>query len=275
MADDPVIRYYHTFESLIGYRLLKGVKHFGYYPKDQENLSTAKAQELMDQQLAAALGLKPGARVLDAGCGEGGVAFYLAKHCGFNVTGIDMLDFNIKRANAASRLSNRTGSVTFMVGNYADTGLEASSFDGIFTMETLVHAPDYEKVLTECKRLLKPGGKVAFFEYSLSPDMPPDAARAFAKMNDLAAMPAFNEFKHGVLGTALERHGFTQVDTKDITERMLPQLRKFERKARIPYRIVAYLGLKDHFVNAMSSVVMTKYLRYWRYNIVTGRLPKT
>lgn len=159
MARNPVESYYHTFESLFGYRLLGGVKHFGYYPKGQERLSTRTAQELMDDQLASALSLKPGSRVLDAGCGEGGVAFYLAKHFGLNVVGVDLLDFNIRHAARAGRLENRTGSVSFQVADYADTGLEAHSFDGLYTMETLVHAPDYNRALDEFKRVLRPGGK--------------------------------------------------------------------------------------------------------------------
>jgi sterol 24-C-methyltransferase len=273
MARNPVESYYHTFESLSGYRLLGGVKHFGYFPKGQENLPTRTAQELMDDQLAAALSLKPGSRVLDAGCGEGGVAFYLAKHFGLNVVGVDILDFNIRRANRAGRLDNRTGSVSFRVADYAHTGLETASFDGLYTMETLVHAPDYGRALDEFKRVLKPGGKVAMFEYSLSPDMPPRAAKAFAKVNELAAMPAFNEFTHGVLERGLSDHGFVDVQSQDITERMLPLLYRFERRARLPYRIAETLHLQDHVVNAMSSVVMTKYLKDWRYNVITAHLP--
>ena len=95
---NPVIDYYHSVESLLGYRFLKGVKHFGYYPKGQENLSMSEAQLLMNEQLAKALDLKKDSKVLDAGCGEGGVAIYLAKKYGLQVTGIDLLDFNIARA---------------------------------------------------------------------------------------------------------------------------------------------------------------------------------
>ncbi|HEY1835646.1 MAG TPA: hypothetical protein VGG13_02390 [Candidatus Saccharimonadales bacterium] len=75
---NPVIGYYHSWESIIGYRKLHGVKHFGYYPKGKEHISKAEAQLLMSERLAKALALPTGRLVLDAGCGEGGVALYLA-----------------------------------------------------------------------------------------------------------------------------------------------------------------------------------------------------
>ncbi len=70
-----VIHYYRSWESILGYRFLRGVKHFGYYPKDSEKLSMAAAQQLMEDQLGEKLALPTGALVLDAGCGEGHVAF--------------------------------------------------------------------------------------------------------------------------------------------------------------------------------------------------------
>ena len=273
MHKNPVISYYHTFESKLGYRLLGGVKHFGYYPVDQENIPTLQAQELMDEQLAQTLALPEESQVLDAGCGEGGVAFYLVKHHSLNVTGVDLLDFNIAKAKRGAKRQGLTSKVSFLEADYSNTRLPDSSFDGIYTMETLVHSPNYRKTLSEFYRLLKPGGKLVHFEYSMAPNMPVEAKQAVTRVNRLAAMPAFNEFTYGTLENALETSGFESVHSWDITERMLPLLRKFERKARLPYRIATWLQLQDHFVNAMSAVVLTKHINLWRYNIISATKP--
>lgn len=272
MHNNPVVSYYRMFESKLGYRLLGGVKHFGYYPVGKEAIPTLKAQQLMNEQLAQSLALPTGSMVLDAGCGEGGVAIDLAKHHKLNVTGVDILGFNIARAKKNAKQEGVDDRVTFLEADYSATSLPDSSYDAVYTMETLVHAPDYKAALAEFHRVLKPGGKLVLFEYSMAAeaDLPADAKRAFTKVNQLAAMPAFDQFTHGALAATLESTGFDAVQSRDITERMLPLLRKFERMARIPYRIVTRLGLQDHFVNAMSAIVFTKYIGLWGYNIISA-----
>ncbi|HEX8804935.1 MAG TPA: hypothetical protein VF743_12105, partial [Acidimicrobiales bacterium] len=67
-----VRRYFDSRESRWGYTLLlKGRKHFGYYPDDGGHPAVARAQELMEDRLADRLGVPEGSRVLDAGSGEG------------------------------------------------------------------------------------------------------------------------------------------------------------------------------------------------------------
>lgn len=235
-------------------------------------MPTIKAQELMNEQLAQELNLPAGSKVLDAGCGEGGVSLYLAKRYGLQMTGIDLLDFNIARAKRGARKKDLDAACEFHEASYSDTGFPDESFDAIYTMETLVHSPDYKKTLAEFRRLLKPGGKYVGFEYSLAPkgEISSEANQAFERVNKLAAMPAFNEFRYGVLEQELSKSGFDSVKSRNITERMLPLLRKFEKKARHPYRLVSSIGLEDHFVNAMSAIVFLKYLGSWRYNIISA-----
>src|SRR5216684_3063976 len=94
-----VIRYYSKKESRWGYSLLlKGIRHFGYYPEGRENISMRDAQVLMIEKLAEKLNLRRGSLLLDAGCGEGFVAMYLATKYGFMVQGVDLLDFSIEKA---------------------------------------------------------------------------------------------------------------------------------------------------------------------------------
>ncbi len=250
--------------------MLGGVKHFGYYPLGQENIQGAKAQELMNEQLALSLSLPEGSKVLDAGCGEGSVALYLAKRCKYEITGIDLLDFDLDRARQNVKRLGFKSQISFFQADYSDTGLPDSSFDAIYTMETLVHSPDFKRTITEFHRLLKPGGKLVLVEYSKAPkeELSLEAQQAFTRVNHLSAMPAFEQFAYGVLEHALVEGGFEAIQSRDITERMLPMLRKFYRLAKIPFYIVSSLGLEDHFVNAMSAVVFIQNLGSWKYNII-------
>jgi cyclopropane fatty-acyl-phospholipid synthase-like methyltransferase len=101
-----VVGYYRSPESRLAYRLLLGgTKHFGYYPEGGGRLSMTTAMRRMEDKLGQTLALPPGARVLDAGCGEGDVAVRLGTRFGLEVDGVDLLEANLRRARAkAARL---------------------------------------------------------------------------------------------------------------------------------------------------------------------------
>jgi len=275
MNKNPVINYYHSAESRLGYRLLKGVKHFGYYPECKEVIPMLEAQMLMNEQLADKLSLKAGSKVLDAGCGEGNVALYLTEHNGLKVDGIDLLDFNIANARANAVKQKQSQSVTFQVGTYMELPFADNSFDGVYTMETLVHAPDYRKALSEFLRVLKPGGKLVLFEYTLKPESeitPSEEVgmKRIKQINKVAAMPAFNEFTFGSMETKLLELGFSKASSADITPRILPMLKLFHDKAKLVYYLFMLMHLENHLINGMSAVEFYKNQTLWRYEISTA-----
>ena len=275
MNNNPVINYYHSTESRLGYRLLKGVKHFGYYPAGKEDIPMLEAQMLMNEQLAKKLALEAGSKVLDAGCGEGNVAIYLAKFHRLKLEAIDLLDFNIVNAKVNAMKQNQSQNVSFQVGTYMKLPYDNSSFDAVYTMETLVHAPDYRKALSEFFRVLKPGGNLVLFEYTLKPGHEVTSSeqvgmQRIKQINRVAAMPAFDEFTFGSMETKLLSAGFKQSKTTDITQRMLPMLEQFYNKAKLIYRLFRVLHLENHLINGMSAVEFYKNQSLWRYEITTG-----
>jgi len=56
------------------------------------DITLEEAQEAKKAHIAAKLALEPGMTVLDIGCGWGGMAIYLAKHCGVKVVGVTLSD---------------------------------------------------------------------------------------------------------------------------------------------------------------------------------------
>jgi len=100
--------------------------------------------------------------VLDLCCGLGGPARYLAYHHGCRVTGVDM---NTDRLAGAVRLTERTkleDRVLFHHANALQTGLADETFDVIVSQEAFCHIPDKKTLITECVRLLKPGGRIVY-----------------------------------------------------------------------------------------------------------------
>ena len=96
------------------------------------------------------------------------------------------------------------------------------------------------------------------------------AAWAFRTVNEVAAMPGFQRFDHGVLEELTGAAGFTGLSVTDVTDRMLPMLKAFAVAGYLPYGIGALTGRRDRVVNAMSAVEFWRYRRHFRYNVYSA-----
>ena len=108
------------------------------------------------------LEVKPGERLLDAGCGEGRHCFGALER-GAHVVGLD-LDFPSLRA-AAGGLRNRgkqLGQLGAMLqGNTFALPFRDESFDKVICSEVMEHVHDYRAAARELARVTRPGGMVA------------------------------------------------------------------------------------------------------------------
>lgn len=271
--NDDVIRYYNATESRWGYQLLLGgTKHFGYYNAGDPAWRFSSAMRRMEDRLGEELGLPAGSRVLDAGAGMGDVARHLAGVFGLNISGVDLLDFNVEEANRRARRSGLEDRLAFRLGDYSQLEFDDMTFDGLYTMETLVHAADSPRTLREFRRVLKPGGRIVLFEYARAPEasISESASRAFRTVNEVAAMPSFQKFEYGVLEQEMAEAGFTEITVTDITHHMLPMLRAFSLLGAIPYA-VAHATHKEHkAINSMSAVEFWRHRDDFRYNIYSA-----
>lgn len=263
-----VQEYYRRRESMVGYmKVLGGTKHFGFYRPGDKQWRFAAAMRRMEAELLATLDQPAGARVLDAGCGMGDVAAYVARHGSLQVVGVDLLDFNLAEARRRTARRGLEGQISYQLADYAQTGLPDRSFDAIYTMETLVHAPQAEAALAEFWRLLRPGGRLVLFEYARADTRrsDPAAEASINRVNQLAAMPSFDRFYDGVLEELLGQAGFREVTTRDITAHIWPMLQAFRTMAVVPYTILRAIGKAHKVPNAMSAVEFWRYRRYIRY----------
>lgn len=270
-----VIEYFNTWESRWGYTLLlRGTKHFGYYQQG-EGLSTVEALRAMEDKLAEKLDLSSDSLVLDAGCGEGATAVYLAEEYGFRVKGVDFIDSSISKAGKMVLNFDLGDRVDFQVMDYTGLGFADEIFGGVYTMESLVHASDYRQALREFYRVLKPQGKLVLFEYSICPK---ETLTSYQQnIVDLvieeAAMPSLPDFLHGKFPGILEKAGFSKISVEDITPCVMPMLKRFHLIAYLPYQLIKLFKLQRRFVNATFAFEWYRPIvenDIWRYNIVTA-----
>ena len=121
--------------------------------------NTADAAEAFVSRLAIA----PGARVLDIACGTGNVTIPLAR-LGARATGIDIATNLL--AQARDRALSEGIEIAFDEGDAEQLPYPDSSFDAVVTMFGAMFAPRPEIVVSECARVLKPGGLLAMANWT-------------------------------------------------------------------------------------------------------------
>lgn len=105
--------------------------------------------------------LRPGLRVLDLGCGPGTISVGLAKAIDpGELHGVDMEESQIELARAVAASQGRENAI-FHVGDVTSLPFDDDFFDVAHCHNVLMHIPDTGAVLTEVKRVLKPGGLIA------------------------------------------------------------------------------------------------------------------
>lgn len=111
--------------------------HAGFW--DGRTRGHREAVTRTNRVLASRIGLRPGERVLDAGCGPGASAVWLAGEAGAEVVGVDLSPGHVYRAR---RLAYREGvldRVVFERQDFTATNFPDESFDVVWAVESVCH----------------------------------------------------------------------------------------------------------------------------------------
>lgn len=132
--------------------------HYGYWDKKVKNFPQSLIR--MNEVMAEAAQIKVTDKVLDAGCGVGGSAIFLAKNIGCNVIGVTLSERQVLQATTNAKQKGVNELVNFEVMNYSATNFADESFDVVWGCESICYADDKNAFIKEAYRLLKPGGRL-------------------------------------------------------------------------------------------------------------------
>jgi 27-O-demethylrifamycin SV methyltransferase len=204
------------------WRLIMGEEfHYGYFATPDMPLERATAA--LTEQMLARAAIAPGDRVLDVGCGTGRQACDLAAGAGATVLGITTSAGGLAAARAlaagrgveAARFERRDGT---------DTGLADDSFDVAWVLESSHLMRDRRAALSECVRVLAPGGRIALCDIVRMREIP--FAEVRARRHEFATLrAAFGDAHMEPLeqyASTLRDLGMTLTDSTDITDLTLP-----------------------------------------------------
>jgi len=138
------------------------------FPEEFGHISFTTLPEL--QRVAAELRLRAGDTLVDLGCGMAGPALWVARETQARLIGVDASRVATEQASARAAALGLAERARFVVGAFADTGLEAASADGVMSEDALQYAPDKQAAMAEAARILRPGGRFVFTAYELDPE---------------------------------------------------------------------------------------------------------
>ncbi|HEY1606490.1 MAG TPA: cyclopropane-fatty-acyl-phospholipid synthase family protein [Allosphingosinicella sp.] len=126
-----------------------------YFTDPSNSLEQAQADK--KAHIAAKLHLKPGQKVLDIGCGWGGMALYLNRHFDCDVLGITLSEEQLKLARERASEAGVADRVKFELRDYRRV---EGTFDRIVSVGMFEHvgAAHYDEFFGVCRRLLAPDG---------------------------------------------------------------------------------------------------------------------
>jgi SAM-dependent methyltransferase len=124
-------------------------------------------------EVAGALRLPHGGRLVDLGCGRGGYGIEVARRTGARLTGVDFSEVALAQARLSSARVLPDSGADFRAGTLVATGLPDGGADALMCVDAVQFAEPPLAALIESRRVLAPGGRVAVTCWELAG--PPDA----------------------------------------------------------------------------------------------------
>jgi ubiquinone/menaquinone biosynthesis C-methylase UbiE len=225
--------------------------HYGLWDTRTKNFR--EALKNTNKFLMDTAEVKEGSRILDAGCGVGGSAFYLAEEKKAKVTGITLSEKQLEYAIRKSKELNLTELVNFRLEDYLRTSFAPETFDLVWAIESVTSAPDKQKFAREVYRVLKPGGKLIVADYFKPGKDIEDPKNWLKKWQDCWSLADFMTVTN--YAVVFDHEGLTFSKKGNVTANILPSARYMYRS----YLLGALPSMVYNFFNHTSHYAKTHY----------------
>ncbi|KAF4926892.1 Sterol 24-C-methyltransferase [Colletotrichum viniferum] len=145
-------------------------------PLMDKKASVLDNQMLYEESIVRDIGLKPGDKVLDLGCGRGRVAAHMAVVSGAKVTGLNIDPNQVAQAKEFNEQLGLENSFTIQDMNELPLPFEDNTFDAFYQIQALSLCKDLPRLFAELRRVLKPGAKISLLDWVSLPAYDPTNA---------------------------------------------------------------------------------------------------
>lgn len=248
--------------------------HYGYW--DDSIPHHRAALQNMNRQVAIAGGIKPGMRVLDAGCGVGGPSIFLGSQ-GCQVEGITLSEKQVATCTANAKRLGMEDRVHFSKQNYLQTDFPDNTFDVVWAIESVCYAWDKKDFTREAFRVLKPGGRLVVADFFSAPILSGSAEDVLMKkwtdswaIKSYATVAEFN--------AALQYAGFKELQDRNITTHVTPSIRRLYMSffpGIITTTVAEWIGARNHIQTKNTWSTYYQYQAFkkklWEYHIFSAQ----
>jgi cyclopropane-fatty-acyl-phospholipid synthase len=198
------------------------------YWRDPENGTLEQAQLDKKALIAAKLGeVTPGMRVLDIGCGWGGMALYLNRMFGCEVLGVSLAPDQVAFSNKRAEKAGVADKVRFELMDYRDV---PGTFDRITSVGMIeaIGQPHFDEYFAKTHELLAPDG--IMLTHTIGRTGPPGMTDAWTRKYIFPGgyIPAMSE-----LVAAMERQRWEVSDVEVLRYHYAHTLQEWYRRARL------------------------------------------
>lgn len=247
MSDAADIGEHYDRRSPIGDELRDGQLHMWYWYDRADPASLTEAVHRLTRKVTDTLGLRAGEHVLDAGCGPGETAVHLATGFGARVTGITVSDYEIARATERAADAGAGELARFEYGDFMDLSFPDDTFDAVLALESLQNAQDLDRVLAQLYRVLRPGGRISFSDFSMGAQGDPVRLAKFMDTLKLHRLPTLAQWLEHTRAAGFEVEEYTQCGP-----------RVFGKKAKY---VEAALSRRDEVTAKFGEDAVTEFSR--------------
>ena len=247
MADTAFSPASHYDRMTAAWTLLLGEDlHYGVFQTGEEDLASATSE--LTRLMIEHARLEPGLEVLDVGCGTGTPACWLAAEHGARVTGITTSAVGVALARERAKAAGVEALTAFEERDGTDNGLPDRSFDRVWVLESSHLMRRRDRLIAECARVLRPGGRLVLCDIVLRRPMPFEEVRRLRGPLTLLR-EVWGDARMDPVSDYVERstaEGLVVEDTLDLTAATRPTFRHWRENAhRHRSEVVAAVGEED------------------------------
>lgn len=262
---ENIVNYYRN--SSVVYQYIHSYEGAVHMAINYDGIFNRKGFFTQLNEISEFINLSKAENVLELGCGKGFNCIYLAKKLPeTKFSGIDIAD---KHLVIAKKKSHHIENLKFTYGDFHKLEFKDSSFDLIFGLESICHANDSRKVLSEVYRVLKNGGQFVLYDGFRQVDfeiLPGNLIQAAILTEKSLAVNRANKIDDWL--KIASKKGFKLKVKADLSQTIMPNLCRLQLLARRYFEnpLLARIFLKLFSQNAMMNCISALLMPFTVHN---------
>lgn len=238
--------------------------HYGIFTQPTDSIHDA-AQRTVETLAQNLKHLSAKSRIIDLGAGYGGSARYLAKNFGCSIVCLNISPTQNEQNRRMNREENLDHLIDVKEGSFENIPYPVDSFDIVWSQDAILHSDNRRKVLTEVKRILRPGGEFIFTD-----PMQDDSCSSEILQSALDRLGLKNMGSIGFYQQTLQEIGFEKISVVDLTEHVITHYFRYREEMQNRYHEIAKITSQEYLDSTLESTA--SWLECYQNRVMQWRM---